>query len=121
VNGFLPRLIATAAGLWLAARLLDGVYASSAMTLLVAAFLLGFVNTIIRPIIVLLTLPITIITLGLFLLVVNAAMLGLVAWILPGLRIEGLGYGILAWLIVCAVNWLAELYIERMPRRRLDR
>jgi putative membrane protein len=109
--GFVLRLLITALGLWLADTLLDGVQIHGTMTLLVAALLLGFVNAIVRPLIVLLTLPITLITLGLFLLVVNAAMLGLVAAMLPGFTIAGLFSGIAAWLIVSLTGWLAAQFI----------
>jgi putative membrane protein len=116
--GFLLRLLITALGLWLADTWLDGVQINGTMTLLVAALLLGFVNAVVRPLIVILTLPITLITLGLFLLVVNAAMLGLVAALLPGFTIAGLFSGIAAWLIVSLTSWLAAQFIG--PRGRYE-
>jgi putative membrane protein len=67
----------------------SGVTIDSASTLILAGILLGVVNAVVRPIAILLTLPMTILTLGLFLPVINAAMLGLVAWILPGMRLSG--------------------------------
>jgi len=116
--GFLLRLLITALGLWLADTWLDGVQIQGMMTLLVAALLLGFVNAVVRPLIVILTFPITLITLGLFLLVVNAAMLGLVAALLPGFTISSLFSGIAAWLIVSATSWLAAQFIG--PRGRYE-
>lgn len=109
--GFLVRWLITAFGLWLAARLLGGVQISGPFTLLIAALLFGFVNAFIRPVAILLTLPLTLLTLGLFLFVLNAAMLGLVALLLPGFQIAGLGSGILAWLIVSLTGWLASQFI----------
>ena len=78
-----------ALGLWLATQILPGLHFDSAGTLLAAALLLGIVNAIVRPIAVVLTLPLTLLTLGLFLLVINAAMLGLVALLLGGFQISG--------------------------------
>jgi putative membrane protein len=116
--GFNVRLLITACGLWLADALLDGVQISGPFTLLVAALLLGLVNAVVRPLVVILTLPITFVTLGLFLLVINAAMLGLVAALLPGFTIAGLLSGIGAWLIVSLTGWLAAQFIG--PRGRYE-
>ncbi|MBP9232779.1 MAG: phage holin family protein, partial [Phenylobacterium sp.] len=79
MSRFIARVLIAALGLWLAAAVLPGVSYSGWLDLLLAALLLGLVNAIVRPIVFLLTLPLTILTLGLFLLVVNAAMIGLVA------------------------------------------
>jgi putative membrane protein len=116
--GFFVRLLIAALGLWLADALLDGVSITGTLTLLLAALLLGFVNAFVRPLIVVLTLPITLVTLGLFLLVVNAAMLGLVAGVLPGFRIASIWSAIGAWLIVSVTSWLAAQFIG--PRGRYD-
>jgi putative membrane protein len=91
MSGFLVRLLIAALGLWLAQALVPGVEIHGTGTLLVAALLLGIVNAFVRPLVVLLTLPITIVTLGFFLWVVNAAMLGLVAALLDGFTLAGLG------------------------------
>ena len=77
--GFVLRALIAAVGLWIATKIVPGIGADSATTLLFAAILLGIVNAIVRPILILLTLPFTIITLGLFLLVINGLMLELVA------------------------------------------
>jgi putative membrane protein len=87
--GFLLRAAVVALGLWLATLWVKGVTIDSASTLILAGILLGIVNSVVRPIAILLTLPMTILTLGLFLPVINAAMLALVAWILPGMRLAG--------------------------------
>ena len=109
--GFLLRLLIAAAGLALADFLVAGIEVRGPVTLGVAALLLGFVNAVVRPVVVLLTLPLTVVTLGFFLLVVNAAMLGLVAWMLPGLSIAGFPAALLGSLIVSATSWLASWYI----------
>ena len=106
MSRFLARVLIAALGLWLAAVVLAGVSYSGWLDLLLAALLLGLVNAIVRPIVFLLTLPLTILTLGLFLLVVNAAMIGLVALLLPGFTISGLVPGILASIIVGVVSWI---------------
>jgi putative membrane protein len=89
MTGFILRTLITALGLWLATRLVSGIRIDDASTLVLAGVLLGVVNAIVRPIAIILTLPITILTLGLFLLVVNTAMVGLVAAMLPGFHIFG--------------------------------
>jgi putative membrane protein len=101
----------TAVGLWLASRIVPGVEIAATGTLLFAALLLGVVNGVVRPVVILLTLPITVLTLGLFLWVVNAAMLGLVAWLLSGFEIAGLGSALLAAAIVSITSWIASWYI----------
>jgi len=109
--GFVLRLLIAALGLWLAATLVPGVRFDGIGTLAGAALLLGIVNAVIRPIAVLLTLPFTIITLGLFLWVVNAAMLGLVAAILGGFHLAGFGSALLAAMIVSVTAWIASWWI----------
>ena len=111
MSGFLVRLLIAAAGLWLAQALVPGVEIHGAGTLFVAALLLGIVNAFVRPLIVLLTLPITVVTLGLFLWVINAAMLGLVARLLDGFTLHGLGSALLGALVVSLTGWIASWYI----------
>jgi putative membrane protein len=111
VIGFLIRLAICAFGLWIASKLVPGFTIEGTSTLVLAAFLLGLVNAVVRPLVVLLTLPLTLVTLGLFLLVVNAAMLGLVAALLDRFTISGLLPALLGWLVVSLTNWLASGYI----------
>jgi putative membrane protein len=87
MEGFLIRAAVVAVGLWLASKI--GLVAfNTTGTLIAAALLLGVVNAFVRPIIIILTLPITLVTLGLFLLVINALMILLVAWFLPGFLVR---------------------------------
>lgn len=116
--GLLLRLLICALGLWLAAALLPGIYISGPGTLLLAALLLGIVNAVVRPVLILLTLPITVVTLGLFLLVVNAATLGLVANLLDGFTIAGFFSALFGALIVSATGWIASWYIG--PSGRIE-
>lgn len=104
---FIIQAVVTALGLWLAAQIVPGVDFTSTGSLVAAAVLLGVVNAIVRPIMVVLTLPLTIVTLGLFLLVVNAAMIGLTAWFLGGFVVDGLWAGIGAAIVTGLVSWVA--------------
>ena len=108
MTGFLLRVAIVALGLWLATQMLAGLHFAGPGTLLAAALLLGVVNAIVRPIAVLLTLPLTLLTLGLFLLVVNAAMVGLVALLLSGFQVSGFWTAVGAALIVSLTGWLAS-------------
>ena len=107
MTGFVLRVAIVALGLWLATLILPGLHFDSAGYLLGAALLLGVVNAIVRPIAVVLTLPLTLLTLGLFLLVVNAAMLGLVAALLSGFQISSFWTALGGSLIVSITGWVA--------------
>lgn len=109
--GFILRLLVSVLGLWLASELVSGITVHGTGTFLGAALLLGIVNAIIRPLLILLTLPITVLTLGLFLLVINAAMLGLVAAMFDNFTIAGFGPALLGALIVGITGWLASWFI----------
>jgi putative membrane protein len=115
---FVLRILIAAAGLWLAARIVPGVTANGWTTLLIAGFLLGIVNAIVRPVITILTFPLTMITLGLFLLVVNAAMIGLVAWFLDGLAVNGLWAGVQAAVVTGIVSWVGHVLLGDAKRER---
>lgn len=108
---FIFRILIAAAGLWLAARIVPGVTADGWTTLLIAGLLLGVVNAIVRPVVTVLTFPLTLLTLGLFLLVVNAAMIGLVAWFLDGLAVNGLWAGVQAAVVTGIVSWVGQVLL----------
>lgn len=105
---FVLRALIAALGLWLATEWVDGLAVDGPATLLLAALLLGIVNAIVRPLAILLTLPLTLVTLGLFLLVVNAGMLGLVALLLPGMTISGFWAAFWSALLVSLVSWIGN-------------
>lgn len=109
--GFLFRAAIAALGLWLATRVVTGIRIDSPTTLILAALLLGVVNAVVRPLAVILTFPMTVVTLGLFLLVVNAAMLGLVALFLPGFGIDGFWAALLGAIIVGVTGWIGSWFI----------
>jgi putative membrane protein len=119
MTGFVLRAAISAIGLWIATYWVSGIRIDDATTLLLAGALLGIVNAIVRPIAILLTLPITILSLGFFLLVVNAGMVALVAGILPGFHIPGgfwSAFG--AALIVWITGWIGSWLIG--PRGKID-
>lgn len=109
--GVLARILITAFGLWVADVALAGVWFEGAAPLFVAALLLGFANAFIRPVVIFLTLPLTLVTLGLFLFVVNGAMLLLVDRIMAPMHVEGLGTAIVASVIVGITGWLANGFV----------
>jgi putative membrane protein len=109
--GFLLRAAIAALGLWVASEVLAGLSFDSTNKLVVAAIVLGIVNAFVRPLAFILTLPLTVLTLGLFLLVLNAAMVALVAWIVPGFQISGFWTAVGAALIVSLVSWAASSVI----------
>lgn len=104
IYNLVVKLLLSAAGLGLASLWLDGVHVDHPSTLFVAAILLAIANAFIRPVFVLLTLPVTVLSLGLFLLVINAAMLGLVAWTLDGLTFDGFWSALGAWFLIAVFN-----------------
>jgi len=117
--GFLLRAAISALGLWLASLVLPGIAFESPGKLAIAAVLLGVVNAIVRPIMFVLTLPLTLVTLGLFLFVLNAAMVGLVARLVPGFTISGFWTAMGAAVIVWLVSWLGSSLIG--SKGRLER
>lgn len=131
MKGFFLRLLITALGLWVADQLLQGISFTSTSALIVSALLLGIVNAVIRPIILILTLPLTVLTLGLFILVVNGISLKIVDWLVPGFVVSSLAAATVGAIIVGLTSWAASHFIggsgriERMQReevtgRRID-
>src|ERR1700677_3293128 len=107
---FILRGLVAAAGLWVAAHIVPGVRIDGWETLVIAGLLLGFINALVRPIVTLLTLPVTILTLGLFLFVVNGLMVLLVSWLLGhfhGLHMH-IG-GLINAILVTVVVWVVSL------------
>ena len=111
------QFMVTCFGLWLSSMVLDGVDFLSNGSLLAAGLLLGIANAVVRPILTIVTFPLTIVTFGLFLLVVNAAMIGLVASLLGGFVVAGLWAGIGAAIVTGIVSWIAGWFIGEDPKR----
>lgn len=114
--GFLIRTAITAMGLWVAAELISGISVRDGWTLIWAAIVLGMVNAIVRPIAVVLTLPFTLLTLGLFLWVINAAMIGLAASFLDGFQIAGFGSALLGAILISLTGWIGNAFIGERGR-----
>jgi putative membrane protein len=109
---FLLRAAIAALGLWIATQLVGGLHINDVLTLVLAAVLLGVCNAFVKPVLLILTLPITILTLGLFLLVVNAAVLGLVALLLPGFTISGFLAAVLGAIIISITGLIGSLLVK---------
>jgi putative membrane protein len=104
---YFVRLLAQVLSILIIAYLFPGlIRITNFMAALTAAVLLGIVNTLVRPLLVLLTLPLTILTLGLFLLVLNGLMLWLVSWLVPGFGVSGFWGALAASLLISIVSWL---------------
>ena len=116
--GFLIRAALVALGLWLATVWVRGVSIDTPSTLILAGILLGIVNSIVRPIAILLTLPMTILTLGLFLLVINAGMVALVAWMLPGMHVTGFWAAFWTSVLVSLVSFVGSWFVG--PKGRFE-
>lgn len=106
------KLAVNAAALWVAARIIDGIsLTDDLVTILFIALVFGLINTFVRPLAKLISLPVLIVTLGLFTFVVNAAMLGLTAWIMDGLSIDGFGSALLGAVVITIVSWFLNAII----------
>ena len=111
--GFIIRFVMVALGLWLAAQIVPGIEVGSTASVLAAALILGLLNAIVRPIAVLLTLPLTILTLGLFLFVINAAMLWATSLFLHGFVVRGFVAALLGSIVVSVVSWVGTRLTDK--------
>jgi putative membrane protein len=110
--------------LWVADALWDGVQISGLAAFLIGGAVLGIANTLLKPVLAVLTLPLIILTLGLFYLVINIAMVALAEWIAPDFSIDGFWSYVGTVFVVWAINWLAHEAldtVERRPRARFGR
>jgi putative membrane protein len=114
---FLARLVLNGLAIIIAAWLLPGIHITSPASGLVAGVILGFVNAIVRPVLFFLTLPLTLLTLGLFIFVVNAICFGLTAWLVPGFSVDGFLSALIGALFVSVVSWILNgLVVGRRER-----
>ncbi len=111
MQSFLIRAAVVAIGLWLASMIVPGVEFRSTGSLIAAALLLGVINAVVRPILIILTLPITLLTLGLFLLVINGLMIELVSWFLQGFVVTGFWPAFFAAIVVSLTSWVMSGWI----------
>jgi putative membrane protein len=112
------RWLLLAAALLLVANVYTGVTVSSFGAAMTAAFVLGLLNTLVRPLLVLLTLPVTLLTLGLFLFVINALMFYWAASLLQGLDVRGFGAALVGSLIYSACGMVIDVAMERLFNRQ---
>lgn len=116
--GLLIRWLANTIALFVVVTILSShIHYSSFVSLAIAAAVLGLLNAVVRPIFVFLTFPITIITLGLFLIVINAIMLELTALLVPGFTIDGFGWAIVAAVLFSLVSMITNRIGAAKPRR----
>lgn len=118
MRGFLIRAVVVALGLWLASQIVPGVEIRTPGSLIAAALLLGVVNAVVRPILVILTFPITLLTLGLFLVVINGLMIELVAHFLKGFEVTGLWPAILCAIVISITSWVMSSFVG--PQGRIE-
>jgi putative membrane protein len=110
---FLIRMVVNAVAILLIGYLLPQVVAVDGVAAALAtAFVLGVVNAFVRPLFVLLTLPITVVTLGVFLLVINGLLLGLVAYIVPGFHVNGFLGAVVGSILLSVVSWILTKVVE---------
>ena len=106
MSGFLVHWLVMAVALLVTTRVVGGVQVDSYVTLAVAALIIGFVNALVKPVLVILTWPLTLFTLGLFYLVVNGACLMLAAALVPGFTVGSWGSAIVGALVLSVIGWL---------------
>lgn len=109
----LIKFLATAGALWLAAWIVPGIELSDEIaTILWVALVFGIINMFIKPVVKLLTLPMLLITLGLFAFVINAALLALTAWLTDGLSVDGFWSALLGSLVISAAGFVTERVVD---------
>lgn len=118
MSRFLVHWVTVAASLWVATELVPGIRVGSFTALAIAALVLGLVNACVRPVLVFLTLPITVLTLGIFYLVINGLSFALAAWLVPGFTVSDLGTAMLGALIVSVMSWLIGLFTGANDKKR---
>jgi putative membrane protein len=118
---FVPRLAVTwginILALWAADGLWDGVRIDGAAAFLIGAAVLGIANTLLKPVLAILTLPLIIVTLGFFYLLINIAMVALAEWIAPNFSIDGFWTYVGTVVVIWAVNWIGNEIVDGLERR----
>jgi len=113
----ITRWLIITVAILLSSILIPGIRVDSLPTVVIAAGLLGLINISIKPVLIILTLPLTIITLGLFSFIINAFLLKLVAYFVTGFEVDGFLAALLGALVISLVNWLANRFIVRAKTR----
>ena len=110
--GLLIRLVANALAILAAAYIVPGIEVAGGLSLLAAALVLGLINAVVRPILLFLTLPFTLVTLGLFIFLLNAFCLWLTSWLVKGFEVHGFWAAVLGAMIVSVVSWLVNVFLS---------
>jgi len=114
--GFLLRVLINTLALYLASLLIPGIELTGLGPALLAGLVLGLVNAVIRPVLLFLTLPLTFLTLGLFILVLNGLLLQLVAWLVGGFTVAGFWASVFGAIVVGLVSWLLTAFLSDRGR-----
>lgn len=108
---FLLHWAITALSLWLASRVFRGISFADTTSLIISALLLGFANAIVKPLLIVLTLPLTLLTFGLFLLVINALMILLVSALVRGFKVSGFWTAFFASIFIAVLSWVIGAFV----------
>ncbi|MDX2080123.1 MAG: phage holin family protein [Terrimicrobiaceae bacterium] len=114
---FVIRWMVTTVAVFLAEKVLPGIHCDSAAALLGASLLLGIINAFVRPVLLLLSLPFIIVTMGLFILVVNALLLWLVSAIIPTFHVEGFWSAFFGAILISVVSWILSSFFRSSDGR----
>ena len=114
--GFLIRVLVNGFAIYLVARIVPGISVSGVLAALGAGLVLGLVNAIVRPVLILLTLPVTLVTLGLFLFVLNAFCLWLTSQLVKGFEVHGLWAALFGTLLISVVSWVLSAFLSDRGR-----
>ena len=117
VTAFLIRWLVTTIAVFAAEKIIPGIHCNSAGALLGASLLLGIVNAFVRPILLLLSIPFIIVTMGFFILVVNALMLMLVAQIVPSFSVDGFWNAFFGSIVISLVSWILSSFFRSSDGR----
>ena len=113
MGNFLVHWAVTALAVGVAAYILPGVSFSSGLALAIGSLMLGLVNALVKPLLVVLTLPLTVLTLGLFYLVVSGLTFALAAAIVPGFQVASLGSAVAGAVLTALVSWFLGAFVRR--------
>ena len=115
--GLITRWLLTALSLIITARIVPGIHINDIKTLFIASLVLGLINAIIRPILIFFTLPLTIVTLGLFILIVNGFTFWLAARFVPGFQVDGFFPAVLGAVVVSLLSFVFSSFIKMGEKR----
>jgi len=116
MKGLILRWLISTASIMLASYLVDGIRVSGFFSALLAAVALGILNAVLRPVLIILTLPLTILTMGLFIFFINALMLVMASVIIPGFDVQGFWPALFGSLIISIINWILSMFINEQGK-----